>query len=123
MQCWRSAGIWSRRASTDAAVSSHALREICKKLAMNPTDLHVQHHFSSHPGFDDAGVRLDSMNIFSLTTLVPLAAAVQAVGPGHLRLSDAEWRMRSPPPQYAALRREGSERAGSSALNPEKRAR
>lgn len=50
----------------------------------------------------------------------------KAQGPGTpkiepLRLTDAEWKTRLSPDQYAVLRREGTERAGSSPLNGEKR--
>lgn len=38
-----------------------------------------------------------------------------------LVLSDAEWKRRLTPEQYRVLRKEGTERAGSSALNDEKR--
>ena len=38
-----------------------------------------------------------------------------------LRLTDAQWRERLTPQQYAVLRNEGTERAGTSALNHEKR--
>jgi peptide-methionine (R)-S-oxide reductase len=38
-----------------------------------------------------------------------------------LRLTDAEWRQRLTPNQYAVLRQEGTERAGTSPLNDEHR--
>lgn len=38
-----------------------------------------------------------------------------------LKLPDAEWKRRLTPPQYAVLRREGTERPFSSPLNDEKR--
>ncbi len=38
-----------------------------------------------------------------------------------LKLSDEEWRKRLSPEQYQVLRKEGTERAGSSPLNNEKR--
>ncbi|MEO7246348.1 MAG: peptide-methionine (R)-S-oxide reductase MsrB [Rubrivivax sp.] len=45
-----------------------------------------------------------------------------APAPGKLTLSDAEWRQRLSPEAYAVLRRESTERAGTSPLNQEKRA-
>ena len=54
------------------------------------------------------------------------SAAAQAPAQGNavepLRLSDAEWKKRLPPAAYDVLRHEGTERAGTSPLNGEKRA-
>jgi peptide-methionine (R)-S-oxide reductase len=44
-----------------------------------------------------------------------------AARPEKLELSDAEWQKRLSPEQYRVLRKEGTERAGTSALNSEKR--
>lgn len=49
----------------------------------------------------------------------PAAAASEVFEVMH---SDAEWRARLTPQQYAILRKEGTERAGTSPLNGEKRA-
>ncbi len=65
-----------------------------------------------------------------LTTLTALAAAPSAIPAapaaasaqiGRLELSDADWRSRLTPEQYAVLRREGTEAPFSSPLNAEKR--
>jgi peptide-methionine (R)-S-oxide reductase len=51
---------------------------------------------------------------------VPMAP-VLAARPERLVLSDADWQKRLTPEQYRVLRKEGTERAGTSALNAEKR--
>ena len=50
----------------------------------------------------------------------PAGAPVPAIEP--LKLDDAQWKQRLSPAQYNVLRREGTERAGTSPLNNEKRA-
>ena len=68
-------------------------------------------------------------HLFSLLAAVGLANKVDAA-PSQaalrpdivpLRLSDAQWRERLSPQQYAVLRQEGTERPGTSPLNAEKR--
>lgn len=49
------------------------------------------------------------------------ATDVAAARSDKLALSDEEWRKRLTPEQYRVLRKEGTERAGTSALNDEKR--
>lgn len=52
-----------------------------------------------------------------------LAPGFKAPAPGEpLKLPEAEWRKRLTPAQYKVLRDEGTERAGTSPLNAEKRA-
>ncbi|HEU5297703.1 MAG TPA: peptide-methionine (R)-S-oxide reductase MsrB [Burkholderiaceae bacterium] len=66
-------------------------------------------------------------NLFSLLAAIGLANRASAATPPlrpdivPLRLNDAQWRERLTPQQYAVLRQEGTERAGSSPLNNEKR--
>jgi peptide-methionine (R)-S-oxide reductase len=67
-------------------------------------------------------------NLFSLLAAVGLARQAEAAPEASpradivpLRLSDAQWRERLAPQQYAVLRQESTERAGSSPLNGEKR--
>ena len=65
-------------------------------------------------------------NLFSLLAAAGLAHKAADAAPLRadivpLRLSDAQWRERLSPEQYAVLRHEGTERAGTSALNHEKR--
>lgn len=60
----------------------------------------------------------------SMLTGATAAAAVtdaDAARPDRLVLSDAEWKKRLTPAQYQVLRKEGTERAGTSPLNDEKR--
>ena len=66
--------------------------------------------------------RRQAMKLFSFLGLGAQAATGNAAAPDKLRLSDDEWKKRLPPPSYEVLRKEGTERAGSSALNAEKRA-
>jgi peptide-methionine (R)-S-oxide reductase len=54
-------------------------------------------------------------------TLLPAGAAVPSPGEP-LKLSKDEWRKRLPADAFRVLREEGTERAGTSALNEEKRA-
>ena len=56
-------------------------------------------------------------------TLPQLAVAADGGAPSivPLVLSDAEWKKRLAPEQYQVLRKHGTERAGTSALNAEKR--
>ena len=68
-------------------------------------------------------------NLFTLFAGAALAAKAQAQPPAPaaapriepLRLTDAQWKERLTPQQYAVLRKEATERPGSSELNHEKR--
>src|SRR4051812_39048117 len=57
----------------------------------------------------------------SWKSLLPAGAAVPSAEEP-LKLSKDEWKKRLPPESYKVLREEGTERAGTSALNEEKRA-
>lgn len=66
---------------------------------------------------------LSSLGLARLAAAAPAATAAtadaKAIVP--LRLTDAEWQKRLSGPQYQVLRKEGTEPAGSSPLNAEKR--
>ena len=68
-------------------------------------------------------IRRKLLSILSGLSLVSGAAraASQPTRSDAVLLSDADWKKRLSPSQYAVLRDEGTERAGSSALNLEKR--
>ncbi len=70
-------------------------------------------------------IRRELLTLVGGLSLAPLALSGTDTGAGAaiepLRLTDAEWKKRLTPTQYDVLRNEGTERAGSSALNDEKR--
>ena len=69
---------------------------------------------------------LSSLGLAGTTSHVTQAAAPAATGAAPrvepLLLTDAQWRQRLTSAQYKVLREEGTEPAGTSALNGEKRA-
>ncbi len=62
---------------------------------------------------------LSGLGLAGHSAAAPTAPAGPKIEP--LILTDAEWRQRLTPAQYKVLREEGTERAGSSPLNDEKR--
>jgi peptide-methionine (R)-S-oxide reductase len=64
---------------------------------------------------------LSLLSAFGLGAETTRAAPPDAAAPDTLRLSDAQWQQRLGAAQYRVLRREGTEPAGSSPLNAEKR--
>ena len=70
---------------------------------------------------------MNRRDVLTGTALFALAAAlgreaVAAPAKFEISKSDAEWRKQLTPDQYAVLRKHGTERAGTSPLNQEKRA-
>ena len=70
--------------------------------------------------------RRDLFGLFGITSSLGLAGAAHAAAEptraDRVVLSDAEWKKRLPADAYRVLRNEGTEPAGTSALNSEKRA-
>lgn len=60
-----------------------------------------------------------ALGLARVASAAPPVAGQAAIVP--LKLTDAEWKKRLTGPQYDVLRKEGTERAGTSPLNAEKR--
>lgn len=65
--------------------------------------------------------RRQLLGLLALQGLGLTTLPLRADAPAPLKLSDAEWKKRLTPAQYAVLREEDTERPGSSPLNAEKR--
>jgi peptide-methionine (R)-S-oxide reductase len=70
----------------------------------------------------DIVARRQFVKFLVVAGLGELTRSAPAARPEHLAMSEAEWKQRLTPEQYDVLRKAGTEPAGSSPLNAEKRA-